>query len=323
MTLRLLVLEMTSIAAKPDISATISVPTADSVCAIVVTYNPDAGFSQRILQVMAQFPFVLIVDNGSHDAAKAMLQVIAANEKIKLIANLDNLGIAQALNQGIEQAMKSGFRWALTLDQDTLVFPDLLDTLLAVYAASGLEKVLIGGNYLNINKNRNFVDCGQDDKGFLERKTLITAGTLVPLEASLAMGGFRDDYFIDSVDHEFCLRARANGFRVVISCKPVMSQWIGNTIEASAGWSRFASFNHSAIRKYFIARNTLVTARDYFFREPTWAIRQVWRLQSDFASILLFESNKYQKSRAFIAGILDGLQNKMGPLSDNRIKSWK
>jgi len=318
-----MVREMARVAAKPDIPETIPMPSADSACAIVVTYNPDAEFGRRVLHVSAQFPRVLIVDNGSHDAAKAMLQTVAANEKIKLIANPNNLGIAQALNQGMAQALEDGFGWALTLDQDTVVFPDLLDTLLAVHAACGVEKVLVGGNYVNINKNRNFVDCAEDGIRFLERKTLITAGTLVPLEASIAIGGFRNDYFIDSVDHEFCLRARANGFRVVISCKPVMSQCIGNTIEATAWWSRFASFNHSAIRKYFIARNTLVTARDYFFREPVWALRQVWRLLSDFASILLFESNKYRKCSAFITGILDGLRKKMGPLSDNRIKSWK
>jgi len=302
---------------------TIPVPTTDSVCAIVVTYNPDAEFRQRILHVLAQFPMVLIVDNGSGDLATRMLQALASNEKIKLISNPDNIGIAKALNQGMVQAFKDGFRWALTLDQDTVVFPDLLDTLLAVHAACGIERILIGGNYVNINKRRNFVDCFEDENCFLDRKTVITAGTLVPLEASVALGGFRDDYFIDSVDHEFCLRARANGFKIVISCKPVMGQYIGNRIEATAWWSKFASFNHSAIRKYYIARNTLVTARDYFFREPAWALRQIWRLLSDFGSILLFESNKYRKCNAFITGILDGLRNKMGPLADNRIKFWK
>jgi rhamnosyltransferase len=303
-----------------DMQETIPAPTTDTACAIVVTYNPDAKFKQRILDVVAQFPLVIIVDNGSNDIARSMLKVVASDEKIKLIANSANRGIAEALNQGMMQASEDGFHWALTLDQDTVVFPDLLQTLLGVHAACSMQKVLIGGNYLNINKNRNFVDCVEAGNCFLERKTLITAGTLVPLEASIHIGGFRSDYFIDSVDHEFCLRARANGFRVLISCKPVMSQYIGARIEASACWSRFASFNHSAARKYYIARNTLVTARDYFFREPAWALRQCWRLLSDFTSIILFESDKYRKSSAFMSGIWDGIRNNMGPLGSHRIK---
>lgn len=301
----------------------IPAPTAANSCAIVVTYNPDAEFRQRILHVSSQFPRVFIVDNGSNDIARSMLKVIASDPGIKLVPNSTNLGIAEALNQGMQLGLENGFDWAVTLDQDTVVFPDLLETLLAVHARCGCEKVLIGGNYLNINKNRPFVDYADGDTEFIERKTLITAGTLVPLQASTRMGGFREDYFIDSVDHEFCLRARDHGFRILISRKPVMSQHIGTKMEVAAWWSKFASFNHSAIRKYYIARNTLVTARDYLFREPAWSLRQLWRLLSDFASIILFESNKYRKSSAFVSGLWDGARNKMGPLSDNRIKFWK
>ncbi|MGH8050051.1 MAG: glycosyltransferase family 2 protein [Arenimonas sp.] len=304
-------------------SESIPAPTATNTCAIVVTYNPDAEFRQRILHVSSQFPLVFIVDNGSNDSVRSMLKVLAADPKIKLTANSTNRGIAEALNQGMKLGLESEFEWAVTLDQDTVVFPDLLETLLGVHATCSGEKVLIGGNYLNINKGRHFVDGTDADNGFLERKTLITAGTLVPLQASTHMGGFRDDYFIDSVDHEFCLRARAHGFRILISRKPVMSQHIGTKMEVAAWWSKFASFNHSPVRKYYIARNTLVTARDYLFREPAWSLRQVWRLLSDFASIILFESNKHRKSSAFVAGLWDGIINKMGPLNENRIKFWK
>lgn len=315
--------DVTGGALNQERSESIPAPTAAGCCAIVVTFNPDAEFRQRILQVSSQFPLIFIVDNGSNDIARAMLKLVASDPKIKLIANSSNLGIAEALNQGMKLGLESGFDWAVTLDQDTVVFPDLLETLLGVHAACGYEKLLIGGNYLNINKNRHFVDYADGDTGFLERKTLITAGTLVPLQASIHLGGFREDYFIDSVDHEFCLRARAHGFRILISRKPVMSQHIGAKMEVTSWWSKFASFNHSAIRKYYIARNTLVTARAYLFREPTWSLRQVWRLLSDFASIILFESDKYRKSRAFLSGLWDGARNKMGPLSDNRIKFWK
>jgi len=247
--------------------------------------------------------------------AQSMLRTIALDPKVQLVFNPENLGIAEALNQGLARAVEVGFSWCVTLDQDTVVFDDLLEVLISVHSDCGHEKVLIGGNYLNVNKQKNFIDCKGDLKGFRKRKTLITSGTLVPVHAALKMGGFRSDYFIDSVDHEFCLRARANGFKVIISCKPVMSQSIGSRIEATSWLSQFASFNHSPVRKYYIARNTVVTARDYCFREPAWAARQVWRLVSDFASIWLFESEKFIKTKSFMMGILHGLIGKMGPLT--------
>ena len=295
--------------------------TKGNTCAIVVTYHPDALIVDRLCIVLAQFPRVIIVDNGSDETKQAMLMAFAAEQEIFLVVNQANLGIAKALNQGMAQALLEGFSWAVTLDQDSEIFSDMLETLLAVNAECGFDKVLVGGNYENVNKKKNFVDCDTGDKGFLERKTLITSGTLIPLRLATNIGGFREDYFIDSVDHEFCLRARANGFKILITCKPVMRQRIGATIEASAWLSNFASFNHSPLRKFYIARNTLVTAREYCAREPAWALRQGWRLLSDFGSILVFETDKYRKAKAFLLGIVDGIKGKMGPLTDEQRKS--
>ncbi len=280
----------------------------------MVTYNPDREFEHRVTTVLGQFPKVFIVDNASGAEAQSMLQAVAMHPKVQLVSNPENLGIAQALNQGLALAIEDGFSWCVTLDQDTMVFDSMLEVLLSVYSDCGREKILVGGNYLNVNKRKNFIDCKGGEKSFRERKTLITSGTLMPLAAAVQMGGFRDDYFIDSVDHEFCLRARDNGFKIVISCEPVMSQSIGSKMEVTPWLSRFASFNHSPMRKYYIARNTLVTARDYCFREPAWAARQAWRLVSDFASILLFESEKSTKAKSFLKGILHGLAGKMGRL---------
>ena len=290
-----------------------------NACAIVVTYQPDALIIDRLGIVLAQFPRVIVVDNASDETKQALLMTLAAEQKISLIVNQANLGIAKALNQGMAQALLEGFSWAVTLDQDSEVFPDMLETLLRVNDQCGFDKVFVGGNYENVNKKRNFVDCETGGKGFLERKTLITSGTLMPLQMAAALGGFREDY-IDSVDHEFCLRARANGFKILITCKPIMRQRIGSTIEASPWLSNFASFNHSPLRKFYIARNTLVTAREYCGREPAWALRQGWRLLSDFGSILVFEAGKYRKAKAFLLGIVSGIRGNMGPLTAEQRK---
>lgn len=293
-------------------------PTPGNTCAIIVTYHPDPEFRLRAQYVLQQFPFVFIVDNGSSGVTTGMLSSLAEDRRVKLLLNESNLGIAEALNQGMQQARKEGLIWCVTLDQDTTIDSDLLETLIAVHDECGRDRVLVGGNYRNVNKQKNYIECRDGDKCYRERKTLITAGTLLPLDMAIRIGGFRKDYFIDSVDHEFCLRARANGYKIIISCKPVMSQSIGSGVVAGSLLSRFASFNHSSVRKYYIARNTLVTARDYFFREPAWSLRQLWRLMSDFASIILFESGKYEKAKAFSQGLLHGMVGKMGPLEVNR-----
>ncbi len=143
----------------------------------------------------------------------------------------------------------------------------------------------------------------------MKRRTVITSGTLMSLELFKNIGGFREDYFIDSIDHEYCLRARANGYPVVMSCKTLMSHSIGRP---GPRGGHFLAFDHPPVRKYYMARNTLVTLKTYFWREPAWAVRQLARLIVEFLSIVFVEGDKRNKGHAFFWGLVDAVRNKMG-----------
>ena len=289
-------------------------PTRDNTCAIVVTYHPDEGFPARLKQILAQLPLVIVVDNGSRPSSAEMLKGLANSPGVLLIENPNNLGIAAALNQGIQRALHEGFQWVVTLDQDSQVHADFLPALIDVHRQSGGGNVMVGSNYWDVHRRRDFVRCAAAGAIFQERKTLITSGTLAPLSLFTTIGLFRDDYFIDSVDHEFSLRARAHGYRMLISCRPLMNHSMGAGVQHASRFRHFLSLNHSATRKYFIARNALVTARTYFLQEPMWSIRQGWRLLAVFSSILLFEHEKWEQSKAFWVGVAHGLTGKMGPI---------
>lgn len=289
-------------------------PTLCNTCAVIVTYHPDEGFAGRLERVRSQFPLVIVVDNGS--LSSVMPDAQAGLPQVYLVANQTNLGIAAALNQGVELAKQRGFEWVVTLDQDTVVATEMLATFIDVYRRSGGGNVMIGSNYRDVHRRRNYIQC--TNAYFMERKTLITSGTLVPLELFDAIGFFREDYFIDSVDHEFCLRARAHGCRILISCSAVMEHNIGAHVAGASRLRQFMSVSHSPTRKYFIARNTIATVKSYFFREPMWGMRQGWRLLSDFASILLFEREKLKRTTAFMVGVAHGFTGKLGPIE----KTW-
>ena len=289
-------------------------PSFHNTCAIIVTYFPDAQFPERLDKVLSQFPLAIIVDNASSDQAAEMLRNVAAMSNVLLLTNNSNLGIGSALNQGMELALQQGFEWVLTLDQDTLAYPDMRETLSNGYINNSSGDIIIGGNYWNANRHRNFITCSDEENKYIERKTLITSGTLLSVDLVKRIGGFREDYFIDSVDHEFCLRARANGCKILMCCKPVMRHSIGIAKVRNYRLSNLSSFNHSPVRKYFIARNAVATAKHYFFQEPMWAVRQVFRLAFDLISIVVFERNKGKKTHAFFVGLMHGMVGKMGAI---------
>lgn len=289
-------------------------PSEENTCAIIVTYRPDSAFPVRLAETRRQFPYVVIVDNGSDQAQISMLSGLVEDDKVRFISNPRNLGVASALNQGIKLVSDKNFEWIVTFDQDTKIFPDMLKTLVQVFENCGINRILIGANYWNVNKQSNFLTCNSKSRHFQQRKTLITSGTLISLNTFRDIGLFREDYFIDSVDHEFCLRARSNGYRILISCKPGMSQTIGNDRREVGWFRRHISFDHSPTRKYYIARNSVVTINSYFSREPVWSMFQILRLIADIGAILFFDSEKSKKLGAFARGVYHGATGKMGPI---------
>ncbi|SFV01871.1 rhamnosyltransferase [Polaromonas sp. YR568] len=290
----------------------------DSVCAIVVAYFPDEGFNARLQAVLSQVGRVVVVDNTPQESTgPGIADVLTGLAKIQLISNQSNLGISAALNQGLNHAREAGFKWALTLDQDTLCFPDMVDTLLAVSKTCVPVPAVIGGNYLDPRNKRPDVAIGEAGD-FLARKTVITSGCLVDVHVALGLGGFREDYFIDQVDHEFCLRARAQGHQVVISRKPVMTHSVGES-----GGVRLPLLgvlpNHPPVRKYYIARNTVVTVMGYWWREPEWCLRRLARLLLGLGGMAFLEDQGLTKVLAFAGGVMDGLRGRMGPCTREAI----
>lgn len=285
---------------------------ANSICAVVVAYFPDQDFEERLQTLLPQVDALVVVDNTPGGCCALRLKNLAVCEKhVSIVENRINVGIATALNKGLELALELGSNWLLTLDQDTQCYSDIVETLLWTKAACHLEPAVIGGNYLDPRSGKTKVPEGRSDE-WLEQKTVITSGCLVDVVMASHIGGFREDYFIDQVDHEFCLRMRAHGQHVVISRKTVMKHSVG---EPSGPRLPLLGVmpSHSPLRKYYITRNSLITVADYWRQEPQWCARRLLRLFLGLILMLVLEKHGTSKTLAFGAGFLDGLQRRMGP----------
>lgn len=284
----------------------------NGVCAVVVTYFPAAGLEELLCTIIPQVETLVVVDNTPNGDQLPKFAILAQHAgHVRIVENRANLGIGAALNRGLEQARQSGCRWLLTLDQDTRCYPDMVETLLRLDEACTPRPAVIGANYFDAQNGRNKVPT-EGEGECLEQKTVITSGSLVDVGLAHAAGGFRADYFIDQVDHEFCLRMRAHGHRVVISRKPAMAHSVG---EKGGVWLPLLGTlpNHPPLRKYYIARNTVVTVADYWRREPDWCLRRMARLLLGLFLMATLERQRIAKVRAFVAGFMDGLRRRMGP----------
>jgi rhamnosyltransferase len=293
-------------------------PKAEKICAIIVTFFPDAHFSERLDRIRRQVAKTIIIDNTGEALQIASSQLVAV-AGVEIIKNKKNEGIGAALNQGISRAMELGYEWTLTFDQDSWVNLDLVKILISIYEHQPRPELvgIVGCNFEDENTHVPSTKWAADGPIFREIETVITSGSLLSVSTFSKAGPFRSDFFIDFVDHEYCLRLLALGYKVISSSAPLMLHAFGAgslvSPDGARGKLSIVLTNRSPLRRYYMTRNGLLVAKKYFRVAPKWVL-------GSLASLLIFavlkitweRSARRKKFFATLYGALDALRSRTG-----------
>lgn len=290
----------------------------NGVCGVVVTFHPDDNIGDRLGAVTAVVDALVVIDNSANKETALALRLIVERLGATLVINDKNVGVATALNQGIAAAQRASMEWVWFFDQDSKLFGDFRSSMVEIISVYGGDKPLgiIGCNYVVENqvsvRSPAYPVKAMRHPLFVEVNSVITSGSLHKLELFKRIGGFRDDYFIDMVDIEFCWRAKRYGYAVLRSIKPLMQHSIGQLSEHKILWFTTGTSNHYAFRRYFSARNSVMLSKGYLFVYPVSALRILLARCKSTVLMLAFEKEKLKKFSATLHGFWDGLVGKMG-----------
>ena len=292
---------------------------------MIVTHDPDSGFPRRLRLTADQVDCIVIVDNASGLEGQAVLADLDSTPRPETIQNPENLGIATGLNLGIERARGRGYLWVLALDQDSEPSPDMVPHLAnALQNLGSTQNVAIVAAQTIDSARRRPTPFLRRRVGFLYERsqcrgevmqvtTAISSGSLLNVGVHEKLGGFREDYFMDYVDTEYCLRAQLGGFRILAACRAKLYHQLGNRRELKLGPLRLFPTFYGPARWYTISRNRIPTWRGYALRFPHWLFYEV--VASVFVTLrmIVTESDRARKFRAILKGTWDGLLGRMGP----------
>jgi rhamnosyltransferase len=284
------------------------------VAAVVVFYNPLDEHFENIARYLDDVDCLFVVDNSEVPLGETARR-LEGMAKVKYLANREHLGIARALNIGAEKALESGCDFLLTMDQDSRACPGMVPAMLACLdkidvAAAGI----LSPGYLLFGAGSSVPSRSPCE----ELPVVITSGNLLSLSAYNVAGPFRDDYFIDYVDHEYCLRLRSCGYKIFQINNAYLEHQIGTITTHWYLYRKILLGNHSPIRRYYSFRN-----RFYFHEAYRWLFpeyfRRFWRdTFRDVLWVLLYESDKIDKLKMMYRGYRDYCEGIHGKYVDNR-----
>ena len=279
----------------------------NSVAAVIVLYNPDTEIIRYIESVVSQVEQTYLIDNSENTVLSA--DILAKLPNTKYIKQPANLGIGAALNLGCHLAIEDHFFYILTMDQDTRLEEGTVSKLLSYFKLD--EKIaIVSINHTPIEEWKN------SSEDFSRIDFAMTSGNLLSLSAFKASGDFREDFFIDFVDHEFCLRLRSLQYSILRINTVFAQHNLGKRSRREfCNLSFFPTF-HSPGRLYYRTRNRFVVNALYKGQFPDYYRGDKRRFFREIIEICLFEPNKFKKIKMIYKGYADYCQKIFGRTVD-------
>lgn len=273
------------------------------VAAGIVLFNPDIiRLSENIQAIAPQVKITYLVDQNSQNIKDIINLIDKLPYKIKLIKNPHNMGIAYALNQLLLESERNQFKWIITLDQDSICPPDIIEQF---------------SKYINIPnigiisptiKDRSFGIIEQSNVPYSIINTCITSASLTSVKAWREVGGFDSSMFIDGVDTDFCYSLRRKGYQIIRCNSVFLLHEIGHNARiCNILGHEQVIFNHSAFRYYYISRNIIYKQRKNRDFTPS-PYRGIITILYRWMLIIIYEKNKWNKTKSIIKGTYDGFR---------------
>ncbi len=273
-------------------------------CAGIVTFQPDFDrLKENLDSVTAQAAKVYIADNHS-DHIKELKELLAGYENTELIENDQNYGIARALNQMCEKAQKDGYQWILTLDQDTVI-PENLISKLGTYTDDDRNGIICPAVHY---EGWDEVRAGDGETNYVY--ACMTSASLTRLSAWEKAGKFREEYFIDFVDNEFCMKLGLNGYKVLRVNSCMIHHRLGESGTKKTLGVQRRYVRHSPVRQYYMARNNAAFIREYKAHLPY--MKEKIKLYYVLFHELINSRSKKETITCISRGLRDARRGKMG-----------
>lgn len=217
-------------------------PVTPLVVSVILNTNRRADTLECLASLTANTSarmHIIVLDNDSSDGSVDAIREAFPN--VEIIALRENRGYAGNNNVGIAAAVERGADWVFVLNEDTVIGPDCVQTLVAV--GEGDPSIGIVGPLVYHHDEPDVIQSaggglsarwegfhhGQNERDAAQFRAphdvdwISGCGILVRRAVIERIGGIDERFFIYWEETEWCVRAREAGWRIVHV--PAASMW--------------------------------------------------------------------------------------------------
>ena len=278
---------------------------------MIVIFHPEESLINVLKNLSTESYNLVLVINS---CPKSFLKRIKLIKSVYILNNKRNIGLAAALNLGVSFGFnKLNSEFVILFDQDSEPDKFLPKKLLNKLSKYDLSKIACIGPRLLDKKNSNIPPNIKTRHEDIFVDLIPTSGSLISRLSYMKVGPFIDDLFIDSIDHEWCFRAKAKGLSTIISSEDVMLHNMGDKYLLFFG--AFKPYHKSPIRHYYIIRNSIFLL-GLSYIPSRWRFIEFLKVLRRAPFYVLVSSNPSKTLKLICKALIDGFLCKLGPLKN-------
>lgn len=280
-----------------------------NVAGVVVLYNSSPDCLANINTYLNQIDRLYVVDN-SPTTAQWITDYLLGCSSVWYSHLPQNEGIAAALNRAAQKAINEGYEYLLTMDDDSRMPENAINTMLAYLSSNRSDKIgIVSPRHILLTAPKAF-QTPEKSNPAIDVLTTMTSGNLINLDAYQDVGPFDDRLFIDVVDHDFNLRLKASGYRIIELTNLPLIHRLGT--QKKIPLTRVTFVSHSPIRNYYLIRNSLLVAKANSRLFPGYWLTAILTITIEIIKILLLENQRTSRVKLAFQGVWHGLMGRSG-----------
>lgn len=273
------------------------------LAAVIVTYHPNVHEVEHNISTFVDDVDMLMVWDNSETPTK-FNNLIRQYPHILLSQDGQNMGLSAAYNHAIQVTRELGCTHLMTMDQDS-TFENFKEYRRQI---EYFDDSTVG--IFTCPINNDIPESGYRDT------TICQSGSIYTMEMLHQIGGFREDLFIGMVDAEMSLRATEKGYKIyqIANCNLIQHIGSGRTINLFGHHVEVSDYG--PLRHYYDSRNRILLWHEFPYDvEFNHKLNHIWSRVKVIIKIILFENNKFSKTKAIILGTWYGFRNQPKPYS--------
>lgn len=282
--------------------------------AATVLFRADPALTGQLLEALSRGGRrVYVFVNGA--IASEIETQLAQLDAAVIMRSAANVGQGAALNAIVGTAASAGADQLLLFDQDSTPDPHYPERLARAVSALKIgRRLAVAGPRLIAPESghltiRAYRKQPGHDLPYDAVEFVATSGSLLSIECWRAIGPFRDDFFVDGIDVEWCQRAWSKGYVTVHVPEVALTHRWGSERKHDAG-ERSQLLLQSPVRNYYYLRNKIFTLGlphvPRRFRAREWA-----RLTAQIVYLALRAPGQWW--RVVPVAVRDGVRGRLGP----------